>query len=239
MQFSSLFSRIPSVFLATALLTALPSLQAGSVERRPVTADDLAQALGLDLHKFSAKFTQPVYATLTLRWRQPGEELASELSHSTTSPGLGHPILFTVKDYGKMQQLTGGTNAKQLKDIIEMDVKFSGTGFFFRDYNPLAKLAPGIPIQSWVKQQSFEDLPLNVEIPLVVEAAAPAKDKMMTVVENEYRTVSPAYIFLGVTFSKEAPPAPKSEETAPAPGKTAAPTPSAGPDKDAAAGPKK
>lgn len=232
-------SRIAALILATSMLTVASSLPAGSVERRPVTADDLAQALGLDLHKFSAKFTQPVYATLTLRWRQPGEELATELSHSTTSAGLEHPILFTLKDYGKMQQLTGGTNAKQVKDIIEMNVKFSGTGFFFRDYNPLAKLPAGLPVQSWVKQQSFEDLPLNVEIPLVVEAGAPAPDKMMTVVETEYRTDASAYIFLGVTFSKEAPPTPKAEDEAPAPEKTAAPTPAEGPQKNVASPPEK
>lgn len=215
-------SLVPSIFLS-ALLGAASPLRAGSIERAPATADDLAQALGLDLKKFTAKFAEPVYATLTLSWRQPGEELINQLKHSSSEPGLEHSILFTRKDYGKMQLLSGGANARQVKDLVEMDVKFSGTGFFYRDYNPFAKLPAGHPVQNFVKKQSFEDLPLDEPIPLIIEAAAKSPEKLMTSIQTEYAG-SVAFIHLSVTFSKQKPAA-ASDDAAPA--KTAVAEPAA------------
>lgn len=191
------------LFLMAALAGVAP-LRADSVERIPATAEDLASALGMDLKKFSAKFAEPVYATLTLSWRQPGDEMVNQLKHSSIEPSQECTILFTRKDYGRMQQKTGGTNGKALKNLLEMDVKFSGTGFFYRDVDPFAKLPGNLPIQTFVKEQSFEDLPLNEPIPLVIEAAADGPDKMMTIIQTQYAT-SPAFVHLSVTFSKERP----------------------------------
>lgn len=192
-----------SLFLA-ALAAGMTPLRADSVERIPATAEDLAATLGMDMKKFSAKFSEPVYATVTLSWRQPGDELVNQLRHSSIEPAQDCTILFTRKDYGRMQQKTGGTNGKALKNLLEMDVKFSGTGFFYRDVDPFAKLPGNLPIQTFVKEQSFENLPLNEPIPLVIEAAADGPDKLMTIIQTQYLT-SPAFVSLTVTFSKEKP----------------------------------
>ncbi|MES2705596.1 MAG: hypothetical protein V4726_03235 [Verrucomicrobiota bacterium] len=205
----------------SALLTGAAPLRAGSVERAPVSAEELASVLGMDMKKFTAKFAEPVYATLTLSWRQPGDELVNQLKHSTVEPVQDLSILFTRKDYGKMQMLTGGSNAKKLKDLLEMDVKFGGTGFFYRETNPFAKIVGKQPIQSWVKEQSFEELPLEEPIPLVIDAAAESKDKLMTVIQTQYAD-APAFVHLSVTFSKEKPAAPKRNLESAKPGKPAA-----------------
>ncbi|MDB6132809.1 MAG: hypothetical protein JWM59_1052 [Verrucomicrobiales bacterium] len=196
---------LASLLLLSALLGGTtPLLRADSVERVPATAEDLASALGMDMKKFTAKFADPVYATMTLSWRQPGDELVNQLKHSSPEPAQEFTMLFTRRDYGRMQMSTGGDNAKKMKDIVEMNVKFAGTGFYYRDFNPFAKLKGRQPIQSFVKDQSFEALPLDEPIPLVIEAAAEAPDKLMTVIQTQY-AVSPAFVHLSVTFSREKP----------------------------------
>ncbi|RYD34244.1 MAG: hypothetical protein EOP86_11430, partial [Verrucomicrobiaceae bacterium] len=192
------------LFLSALLGGTTPLLRADSVERVPATAEDLASALGMDMKKFTAKFADPVYATMTLSWRQPGDELVNQLKHSSPEPAQEFTMLFTRRDYGRMQMSTGGDNAKKMKDIVEMSVKFAGTGFFYRDFNPFAKLKRHQPIQSFVKEQSFEALPLDEPIPLVIEAAADSPDKLMTIIQTQY-AVSPAFVHLSVTFSREKP----------------------------------
>lgn len=211
--------------LSALLVGTVQPLSADSVERVPATAEDLASALGMDMKKFTAKFADPVYATMTLSWRQPGDELVNQMKHSSPEPAQEFTMLFTRRDYGRMQMSTGGDNAKKMKDIVEMNVKFAGTGFFYRDFNPFAKLKGHQPIQSFVKDQSFEALPLDEPIPLVIEAAADSPDKLMTVIQTQY-AVSPAFVHLSVTFSREKPePPPQSDPKAiPLPSPVPAPT---------------
>ena len=190
-----------SAFLAP-IVTA-----ADSIEKIPLTADDLARELGMEMDKFEAKFDAPVYATLRLSWKQPGQPEPQSMQHTSAEPDQFHDILFVRKDFGQMQLKTGGANAKQVRDIIEMNVRFGNTGFFYRDLNPFAKLTPGQSLQSWSKRQSREALPLNEAIPLVIVAGPQEAAKPMKNLFTEYQT-APGFISLSVTFSKTPPPPP-------------------------------
>lgn len=223
----------PLALVGSLLLAALPAT-AGSIERIPVTPEDLAAQLGMELEKFEAKFDAPVYATLNLTWKQPGDAEVKTMQHSTSDPDQYHDILFVRKDLGQMQLRTGGSNAKQARDIMEMNVRFGNTGFFYRDVNPFAKLAKGESFQSWTKQQSREALPLDQPIPLYIAAGPSIGGKPINNLMAEYAG-APAYVVLKVTFSRTAPPpvpvqpapaAPAGEKPAPADAKPA-PAPAA------------
>jgi hypothetical protein len=204
-----------SLSLCTAvLISAAPLLWAGSIEKIPATAEDLARELGIELEKFEAKFDTPVYATLRLTWKQPGSPEAKALEHSSPDPAQVYQIQYVKKDFGQMQLRTGGNNAKQVKDVIEMNVKFGNTGFFYRDTNPFANLKAGETFQTWTKQQSREPLPLDTAIPLHITAGPNDPAKPTKNLNEEYR-MAPAFIALTVTFSRQAP-APASPAPAPA-----------------------
>ena len=213
--------------LGLALLGSPGRAAAASIEKIPCTPEDLARELGIEMEKFEAKFAAPVYATLRLTWKQPGNPDAQMLEHSTAEPDQYHEILFVKKDFGQMQLKTGGDNAKKVRDIIEMNVRFGNTGFYYRDVNPFAKAKPGQSLQSWSKRQSREELPLDEAIPLIITAGPISPEKPMKNLLEEYRT-APAFIVLTVTFSKTAPPPPP-----PAP----APAPAAKPDASPAPAP--
>jgi hypothetical protein len=182
-------------------------LRADSIEKIPATAEDLARELGIELTKFEAKFSSPVYATLRLTWKQPGNAEPQMMEHTSPDPDQYYEIMFVRKDFGQMQLKTGGDNAKQVRDVIEMNVRFGSTGFFYRDLNPFAKMKPGESLQAWSKQQSREPLPLNQEIPLVISAGPLVPGKPMKNLLEDYRT-APGFISLSATFSKTPPPAP-------------------------------
>lgn len=194
------------VFRFSALLlgAALPSHAADSIEKLPITPEELARELGIEMDKFEARFDAPVYATLNLTWKQPGGADAKSMQHSSKEPDQYHNILFIRKDFGKIQQQTGGSNAKQVRDILEMNVRFSNTGFFYRDINPFAKLQPGQSLQSWSKRQSREPLPLDQVIPLVIAAGPEEAGKPLKNLFDDYRS-APAFISLSVIFSKTPP----------------------------------
>ena len=194
-----------SRFFALLLGAALPARAADSIEKIPVSPEELARELGIEMDKFEARFDAPVYATLQLTWKQPGSADAQSMQHTAREPDQYHNILFVRKDFGKMQVQTGGANAKQVRDIMEMNVRFANTGFFYRDINPFAKLQPGQALQSWSKQQSREALPLDQAIPLVIVAGPEEAGKPLKNLFDDYRG-APAFISLSVTFSK-APPA--------------------------------
>ena len=125
------------------LLSPASPLCAGSIEKIPATPDDLAAQLGIEMSKFEAKFDTPVYLTLQLEWKKAAEPTSQTVVHTAPDPDQFHEILFVKKDFGQMQLKTGGDNAKQVKDIIEMKVRFGSTGFFHRDINPFANLKAG------------------------------------------------------------------------------------------------
>ncbi len=203
-----------SLSLCTAVfISAAPLLTAGSLEKIPATTEDLARELGIELDKFEAKFDTPVYATLRLTWKQPGSPEARALEHSSPDPAQEYQIQYVKKDFGQMQLRTGGNNAKQVKDVIEMNVKFGNTGFFYRDMNPFANLKAGETLQTWTKQQSREPLPLDTAIPLHITAGPADPAKPTKNLNEEYRT-APAFIALTVTFSRQAP-APAAQAPAP------------------------
>lgn len=219
---SPFITRLPLLgllFLATA-----PLLTAGSIEKVPATTEDLAHELGLELDKFEAKFDTPVYATVRLAWKQPGAAEAKALEHTSPDPEQDHQILFVRKDFGRMQLKTGGDNAKKVKDVIEMNVRFGKTGFFYRDMNPFASLKEGESFHTWSKQQSREPLPLDEAIPLLIVAGPSTPGKPPKNLKEEFGR-SPAYIALSVTFSRKAP-APAATT---APGNPAAPAPASKP----------
>ena len=199
--------RLPSL-LAGFFLAAVPAgTAADSIEKIAVTPEDLARELGMEIDKFEARFDAPVYATLELKWKQPGNPEAQTMKHTSPEPDQYHDILFVRKDFGQMQLKTGGANAKQVRDVIEMNVRFGSTGFFYRDVNPFAKLTAGQSLQSWSKRQSREALPLDQPIPLVIVAGPQDPGKPIKNLFDEYRA-APAFISLTVTFSKTPPPAP-------------------------------
>jgi len=203
----SLFIPRFSCFAGFMLALAPAGPAANSIEKIPVTADDLARELGMEMDKFEARFDTPVYATLQLAWKQPGDAKAQSMQQTSPDPDQYHGIVFIRKDFGQMQLKTGGANAKQVRDVIEMNVRFGSTGFFYRDVNPFAKLTSGQSLQSWSKRQSREALPLNQPIPLVIVAGPQDPAKPMKNLFDEYRT-APGFISLSVTFSKSPPPAP-------------------------------
>ena len=198
---------------AAAILLAVSPLSraADSIEKIPVSPEELARELGIEMDKFEARFDTPVYATLQLNWKQPDSAKAQSMQHTSPDPDQYHDILFIRKDFGQMQLKTGGANAKQVRDVIEMNVRFGSTGFFYRDVNPFAKVSAGQSLQSWSKRQSREALPLNQAIPLVIVAGPQDASKLMKNLFEEYQS-APGYISLSVTFSRTPPPA-----TAPAP----------------------
>ena len=203
--------------LAGLLATLAPFVSAAdSIEKIPVTAEDLARELGMEMDKFEARFDTPVFATLQLTWKQPGNPEAQSMQHTSREPDQFHDIMFVRKDFGQMQLKTGGANAKQVRDVIEMNVRFGNTGFFYRDLNPFAKLSAGQSLQSWSKRQSREALPLDQAIPLVIVAGPQEPDKPIKNLFTEYRS-APAFISLSVIFSKTPPPAPTAKLPAPAP----------------------
>jgi hypothetical protein len=195
--------------LSAGLLLVLGAVSpaADSIEKIAITPEDVARELGMEMDKFEARFDTPVYATLQLTWKKSGNADAQTMQHTSPAPDQYHEILFVRKDFGQMQLKTGGANAKQVKDVIEMNVRFGSTGFFYRDVNPFAKMQPGQSIQSWAKRQSREALPLDQAIPLVIVAGPQDPGKPMKSLLGEYRT-APAFIALSVTFSKTPPPAP-------------------------------
>ena len=197
--------RLP--LLCGLLACPAASLRADSLEKIPATTEDLARELGIELDKFEAKFEAPVYATLTLTWKQPGSPEAKTLQHTSTEPDQYHEILFVRKDFGQLQLKTGGANAKQVRDVVEMNVRFGNTGFFYRDVNPFAQFKAGESLLAWSKQQSREPLPLDQAIPLVIAAGPASAEKPMKNLLEEYRS-APAYVCLSVSFSKTAPTAP-------------------------------
>ncbi len=70
-SFPPFFRRL--CLLTGVLLTAVPLVDAAdSIEKITVTAEDLARELGMEMDKFEARFDTPVYATLQLTWKQPG-----------------------------------------------------------------------------------------------------------------------------------------------------------------------
>lgn len=207
------FKLLPLSLLSFVLFTSAPLLSAGSIEKVPATTEDLARELGLELEKFEAKFDTPVYATLRLTWKQPGSPEAKALEHSSLDPAQEHQILYVKKDFGQMQLKSGGANAKQVKDVIEMNVRFGNTGFFYRDVNPFANPKAGESFQTWTKQQSREPLPLDTAIPLHISAGPSNPAQPVKNLNEEYR-MSPAFIALTVTFSRKAPASPPA---APAP----------------------
>ena len=201
--------------LAGLILAAAPATRAAdSIEKIAVTPEDLARELGMEMDKYEARFDAPVYATLQLTWKQPGNPEPQSMQHTSPEPDQYHDILFVRKDFGQMQLKTGGANAKQVRDVIEMNVRFGRTGFFYRDVNPFAKLTAGQSLQSWSKRQSREALPLNQPIPLVIVAGPQDPTKPMKNLFGEYLT-APAFIRLAVTFSKTPPPAPAAPAPAP------------------------
>ncbi len=214
----SIYPRL-SLLLCLLLAPAFP-LGAGSIEKIPANPDDLAAQLGIDMSKFEAKFDTPVYLTLQLEWKKAAETTSQTISHPTADPDQYHEILFVKKDFGQMQLKTGGDNAKQVKDIIEMKVRFGNTGFFHRDINPFANMKAGESYQTWSRQQSREALPLDEAIPLVISAGPSLITKPLKNLPEEYRS-APAFIILSATFSRTAPiiPAP----APPAPEKPATP----------------
>ena len=204
--------RLP--LLCSVLLWPAGILRADSIEKIPATPEDLARELGIELTKFEARFSSPVYATLRLTWKQPGNAEPQMMEHTSPDPDQYHEIMFVRKDFGQMQLKTGGDNAKQVRDVIEMNVRFGSTGFFYRDLNPFAKMKPGESLQAWSKQQSREPLPLDQAIPLVISAGPLDPGKPMKNLLEEYRT-APGFISLSVTFSKTPPPAPAAAPVAP------------------------
>lgn len=220
-----LFTSRFSLFAGLLLAMAPAGPAADSIEKIPVTPEDLARELGMEMDKFEARFDAPVYATLQLTWKQPGTAEAQSMVHTSPDPDQYHDILFIRKDFGQMQLKTGGANAKQVRDVIEMNVRFGSTGFFYRDVNPFAKLTAGQSLQSWSKRQSREALPLNQPIPLVIVAGPQDAAKPMKNLFNEYRT-APAFISLSVTFSKS-PPTPPAAPVPAAPATPPAPVPPA------------
>ena len=205
-----------SCLLLALLLSPVQGLRADSIEKIPATPDDLARQLGIEMDKFEARFATPVFATLRLTWKQPGMPEARMMEHTAPDPDQYHEILFVRKDFGQMQLKTGGDNAKQVRDVIEMNVRFGSTGFFYRDLNPFAGLKPGQSLQAWSKQQSREPLPLDEAIPLVISAGPLDPGKPLKNLLGEYRS-APAFISLSVTFSKTPPPALPAASSAPAP----------------------
>ena len=116
--------------LACFLVAVGPFSQAADkIEKIAVTPEELARELGIEMDKFEARFHSPVYATLQLTWKQPGNEAAQSMQHTSANPDQYHDILFVRKDFGQIQQKTGGANAKQVRDVIEMNVRFGSTGF--------------------------------------------------------------------------------------------------------------
>jgi hypothetical protein len=212
-----------ALFPGLLLATGWNSTAADSIEKTAVTPEEVARELGMEMDKFEARFDAPVYATLQLTWKQADSENAQSMQHTSPAPDQYHDILFVRKDFGQMQLKTGGANAKQVRDIIEMNVRFGNTGFFYRDLNPFAKIQAGQSIQSWSKRQSREPLPLDQAIPLVIVAGPQDPGKPMKSLFDEYRT-APAYISLHVTFSKTPPP--PAAPVKPAPAAPAPPTPS-------------
>lgn len=201
-------------------------LLADSIEKIPITPEDIARELGIEMDKFEARFDTPVYATLRLLWKKPGDAEARAMEHTSMEPDQYHEIMFVRKDFGQIQLKTGGGNAKQVRDVIEMNVRFGSTGFFYRDINPFAKLEPGQSLQSWSKQQSREPLPLDERILLVIAAGPMEPDKPVKNLLEDYRS-SPAFISLSVTFSTT-PPTPPDTAGIPAPDSAAAPAPAPG-----------
>ncbi len=198
----------PLARLAALLLTAPLALHAAdSIEKTSVSPEELARELGIEMDKFQARFDTPVYATLQLTWKQPTAAEPQSLQHTSKEPDQSHEILFIRKDFGKMQLLTGGANAKQVRDVIEMNVRFSNTGFFYRDLNPFAKLQSGQSLQSWTKRQSREPLALDQVIPLMIIAGPEDPAHPIKNLFDDY-TKAPAFISLAVTFSKTPPAAP-------------------------------
>ncbi len=193
--------------LCGLLAWSAPALHADSIEKIPATPEDLGRELGIELDKFEAKFDAPVYITLTLTWKQPDSPDAKSMQHSSPAPDQYHEILFVRKDFGQIQRKTGGANAKQLQDLIEMSVRFGNTGFFYRDLNPFAQLKAGESLLAWSKRQSRAPLPLDEAIPLAISAGPTSAEKPIKNLLAEYRS-APAYVCLSATFSKTAPPAP-------------------------------
>ena len=213
--FPPLFRRLS--LLTAVLVTAAPLASAAdSIEKIPATPEDLARELGMEMDKFEARFDTPVFATLQKTWKQPGNPEAQSMQHTSTEPDQFHDIMFVRKDFGQMQLKTGGANARQVRDVIEMNVRFGNTGFFYRDVNPFAKLTAGQSLQSWSKRQSREALPLDQAIPLVIVAGPQEPDKPLKNLFTEYRS-APAFISLSVTFSRTPPPVPTPKVPAPAP----------------------
>ncbi len=204
MMLSALLPLCRLPLICGLLLGPTGLLLADSIEKIPATPEDLARELGIELTKFEARFSSPVYATLRLTWKQPGNAEPQMMEHSSPDPDQYHEIMFVRKDFGQMQLKTGGGNAKQVRDVIEMNVRFGSTGFFYRDLNPFAKMKPGESLQAWSKQQSREALPLNQAIPLVISAGPLDPGKPMKNLLEEYRT-APGFICLSVTFSKSPP----------------------------------
>lgn len=212
--FVNLF-RLP--LLGALYFTSASLGSAGSIDKVPATVEDIARELGLELEKFEAKFDSPVYAKLHLTWKQPTAAEPKALEHSSPDAAQEHEILYVKKDFGQMQMRTGGPNAKQVKDVIEMNVRFGKTGFFYRDLNPFAHLKAGESFETWTKQQSREPLPLDEAIPLLIAAVPSVPAKPGKNLMEEYRS-APAFIALSVTFSRTAP-------AAASPGIPAAPAP--------------
>ena len=221
------------------LLTICPALtHAGSVERVPATVEDLARELGVEIEKFTAKFDEPVYATVRLEWKQPEEANAKQLEQCTAAPLKEHTLVFTKRDLGQLQARTGGSGAKAAKGLVDMSVQFDGGSIVYRDWNPLRGMKAGQSARQWAKKQSFEPLPMDHNIGLSVicgpwEAGGETKDP------NADYFKAPGYVRLTVRFTKEptVPPAAPETKTAesaaeakPAAPPAAAPAPAATPE---------
>lgn len=211
-QDSPLLRALPLLFA----LAAVPVAGANSGQPEPVTAADLARELGIAMDKFSFNFNEPVYCTVTLQWKQPGQEEVSVLKQSSLTAEKEHTVIFSRRDLGQIQARTGGTAVKAAKGLVDFNVSFGGLEMVYRDYDPMRNLKPGESWRRWTRPRVTE-IPLGAELSLVI-LAGPWKDGKDAGedLKHTYKQAD-GFIRLSVSFTRE--------PVQPAPDGVAAPAP--------------
>ena len=190
-------------FTLAALLAG--SSRAGSLEQVPPTPADLARELGLSMTKFTAKFEEPVYLTIELRILGTSDKEITILEQVAPSPSKVHELSLTLKDMDALYEKLGLTKAGEARGALDISIAHPQVGFTRREKNPFGALEAGQSFVTWSQKQSMEELELGRLMPIYIKAGPftakhPRPKDLVTGYES-----APAYIWLGVKFTKDKP----------------------------------
>jgi hypothetical protein len=197
---------------ALALFAPPSNLTAGSIEQTPPSVEAICRELGIQMVNFTARFEEPVYAVFKLEILPKSGGKASICRHAITVPLREHTFSLSMTDLAHLHQKLGIPKSaveEDARDAVEYSLAHPAQGFVFREKSPFGPMEVGTALKQWTCKQTDEVIQLGKTYSLFIQAGPYAKGNPPPKSILADYAKAPAYIYFGVTFSKEMP-----EETA-------------------------